>query len=158
MRESSFSGPELQSLLKSFPRRIADLPKGRLIVVGDVGLDEYVMGDVRRISPEAPVPVLEVQSQDSRLGLAANVAQNVASLGGEAWLVAVGGEDAAADDLRGKLKAVGVSPEHLVVDPSRPTTRKLRVMAGHHHIVRVDYEHKKYISAEGEKRLIEKGK
>src|ERR1700722_14577182 len=99
MRESSFSGPELQSLLKSFPRRIADLPKGRLIVVGDIGLDEYVLGDVRRISPEAPVPVLEVQTQDARLGLAANVAQNVCSLGGVAHLVAVVGQDAAAGDV-----------------------------------------------------------
>src|SRR5580704_9221058 len=100
MRESSFSGQELQTLLKSFPRRMADFSKGRLVVVGDIGLDEYVLGDVRRISPEAPVPVLEVQTEDARLGLASNVAQNVASLGGVAHMVAVVGEDGAADTLR----------------------------------------------------------
>src|SRR6478736_6579081 len=99
MKESRIEGEPLKALLKSFPQRIERLPKVRLIVVGDIGLDEYVLGDVRRISPEAPVPVLEVQSQDSRLGLAANVAQNVASLGGIAHLVAVVGADGAADDL-----------------------------------------------------------
>lgn len=131
---------------------------GRLIVIGDVGIDEYVLGDVRRISPEAPVPVLEVQTEDSRLGLTANVAQNVASLGGEALLVGVVGQDAAADQFRQMLKSADVAPEHLIVDSSRPTTRKLRVMSGHHHIVRVDYEHKKYVSADVEKRLLEKVK
>jgi rfaE bifunctional protein kinase chain/domain len=158
MNESSIEKAQLQTLLKTFPRRMESMPKGRLIVVGDVGIDEYVLGDVRRISPEAPVPVLEVQTQDSRLGLAANCAQNVASLGGEALLVAVVGQDAAADHFRGMLKSADVSAEHLIVDSSRPTTRKLRVMSGHHHIVRVDFEHKKYLSAEVEKRLVEKVK
>src|SRR5665213_791655 len=133
MNESSIEKAQLQTLLKSFPRRIESLPKGRLIVVGDIGIDQYVLGEVRRISPEAPVPVLEVQTEDSRLGLVGNVAQNVASLGGEALLVAVVGQDAAADHLRTMLKAADVSPEHLIDDASRPTTRKLRVMAGHHH-------------------------
>lgn len=158
MNESKIESPQLTALLKSFPRRIENLPKAPLIVVGDIGLDEYVMGDVRRISPEAPVPVLEVQNQDSRLGLAANVAQNVASLGGTALLVAVVGQDAAADELRARLRAAEVSPEHLIVDSGRPTTRKLRVMSGPHHIVRVDYELKRYISSEVERRLVEKVK
>ncbi len=158
MNETRFSPEQLKTLLKTFPARIEKLPKAKLIVVGDIGLDEYVLGDVRRISPEAPVPVLEVQSQDARLGLAANVAQNVASLGGVPFLVAVVGQDAAAEDLRAKLRAADVSPEHLIVDASRPTTRKLRVMSGLHHIVRVDYEHKKYIASEVEKKLVEKVK
>jgi len=156
MKESRIEGERLKALLQSFPPRMESLPKVRLVVVGDIGLDEYVLGDVRRISPEAPVPVLEVQSQDSRLGLAANVAQNVASLGGEALLVAVVGADAAADMLRAKLKQSEVSPEHLIVDASRPTTRKLRVMSGPHHIVRVDYEHKQYLSAAVENQLVAK--
>ena len=156
MKESRIEGQELTTLLGGFPRRIESLPKTRLIVVGDIGIDEYVFGDVRRISPEAPVPVLEVRNQDQRLGLAANVAQNVASLGGEACLVAVVGEDAAAEDLRSQLRAAGVSPEYLVCDPSRPTTRKLRVMSGPHHIVRVDFEKKQYLSREIEAKLIER--
>ncbi len=156
MKESRIEGEELKALLKSLPRRIEGLPKSRLIVVGDIGLDEYVLGDVRRISPEAPVPVLEVAQQDSRRGLAANVAQNVASLGGVAHLVAVVGSDGAADELRRKLQASGVSPEHLVTDPQRPTTRKLRVMSGPHHLVRVDYEKKQYLSPDIEKQLVGK--
>ncbi len=156
MKQSRIEGEPLKVLLKSFPRRMESLPKVRLIVVGDIGLDEYVLGEVRRISPEAPVPVLEVQTQDSRLGLAANVAQNVASLGGEALLVAVVGQDSAADVLRAKLKSAEVSPDHLIVDSSRPTTRKLRVMSGPHHIVRVDYEHKQYLSDAVENQLVDK--
>lgn len=156
MTETRIEGEPLKALLQSFPRRMESLPKVRLIVVGDIGLDEYVLGDVRRISPEAPVPVLEVQSEDSRLGLAANVAQNVASLGGVAHLVAVVGADGAADDLRRRLKSAEVDPQHLIVDPSRPTTRKLRVMSGPHHIVRVDFEHKRYLSAAVEKQLVDK--
>jgi rfaE bifunctional protein kinase chain/domain len=156
MKESRIDGEPLTTLLKSFPRRLESLPKARLIVIGDIGLDEYVLGDVRRISPEAPVPVLEVQTQDARLGLAANVAQNVASLGGEALLVAVVGADGAADDLRARLRAAEVSPEHLLVDASRPTTRKLRVMSGPHHLVRVDYEKKQYLSPEVEAAVVAK--
>lgn len=154
MKESRIEGVQLKTLLQAFPARMDHLPKSRLIVIGDIGLDEYVMGDVRRISPEAPVPVLEVQSTDARLGLAANVAQNVASLGGEALLVAVVGRDGAAEELRAKLRAAEVSPEYLIVDPSRPTTRKLRVMSGPHHLVRVDYEHKQYLSAEVETAVV----
>lgn len=156
MKQTRIEGEALKALLKSFPKRMETLPKVRLLVVGDIGLDEYVLGDVRRISPEAPVPVVEVQSQDSRLGLAANVAQNVASLGGEALLVAVVGADGAADVLRAKLKSAEVSPEHLIVDSSRPTTRKLRVMSGPHHIVRVDFEHKQYLSEAVENQLVAK--
>ena len=156
MKESRIEGDQLKALLKSLPRRMEALPKSRLIVVGDIGLDEYVMGDVRRISPEAPVPVLEVQAQNARLGLAANVAQNVASLGGEALLVAVVGADSAAEDLRARLKAAEVSPEHLIVDSSRPTTRKLRVMSGPPHLVRVDYEKKQYRSAAIEAQAVQK--
>ena len=91
------------------------------------------------------MPVLEVKSEDRRLGLAANVAQNVASLGGVAHMVSIVGDDATADACA-KSSEAGVSADHLIVDPSRPTTRKLRVMTGHHHIVRVDYEHKRYFS------------
>jgi rfaE bifunctional protein kinase chain/domain len=154
MKETSIGSVQLRTLLSTFPHRIESLTGGRLIVVGDIGLDEYVLGAVRRISPEAPVPVLEVQSQDSRLGLAANVAQNVVSLGGTAWLVGVVGQDASADVLRLKLRQAGVNADFLVVDEGRPTTRKLRVMAGHHHIVRVDYEHKQYLSSDAEARMI----
>ncbi len=144
---------KLQSGLKS---RLPQLKGKKLLIIGDIGLDEYVMGEVKRISPEAPVPVVEVNSQDERLGLAANVAQNVQSLGGTAELVAVIGQDMAAEKLTHLLKKADVNPEHLISCSDRPTTRKLRIMAEHHHIVRVDFEHRKFLSPEDESRVLKK--
>jgi rfaE bifunctional protein kinase chain/domain len=145
-------GPqEKASLISQIPL----LQGKRILIIGDVGLDEYVMGQVRRISPEAPVPVLEVEEEDVRLGLAANVAQNVVSLGGEAMLVSVVGEDTGANLLKDLSQKNGVSWDYMIVDNSRPTTRKTRVMAKHHHLVRVDYELRKYLSSETENRIVE---
>lgn len=126
----------------------------KLLILGDVGLDEYVLGEVRRISPEAPVPVLEVDSQDMRLGLAANVAQNVTALGGVPYLISVVGRDSGADRLRELFQAKGVSTDYLIEDLERPTTRKTRVMAKHHHLVRVDYESRKFLSPEAEAKTV----
>ncbi len=126
----------------------------KVLILGDVGLDEYVLGQVRRISPEAPVPVLDVEQEDLRLGLSANVAQNVASLGGVPLLLSVVGNDEGAHKLKELSLKAGVSWTSVIVDNSRPTTRKTRVMAGPHHIVRVDYELRKYLSAETENKLL----
>lgn len=145
-------GPQEKALLIN---QIPFLKGKKILIIGDVGLDEYVMGQVRRISPEAPVPVLEVEEEDMRLGLAANVAQNVASLGGEAMLISVVGDDTGANLLRDLFAKSGVSWDYMIVDKARPTTRKTRVMAKHHHLVRVDYELRKYLSADAEARLIE---
>lgn len=145
--------------MKDFTQSLtAGLPQlnGReVVIVGDVGVDEYTLGQVRRISPEAPVPVVEVEKEESRLGLAANVAQNVSGLGGIPRLISVIGDDSGAGLLKDLLKAAEVPVEHLVVDRSRPTTRKLRVMVQNHHIVRVDYEKRKFLSAEIEALVIE---
>jgi rfaE bifunctional protein kinase chain/domain len=146
-----------QRLIKYAPfllQHIGDLRGREVLIIGDVGLDEYVLGQVRRISPEAPVPVVEVDTEESRLGLSANVAQNVASLGGVPKLISVVGRDAAADQLRSLLQAGGASPDLLVVDPARPTTRKLRVMVQNHHIVRVDYERRQFLSPQIEDELL----
>lgn len=126
----------------------------KLLVLGDVGLDEYILGEVRRISPEAPVPVLEVEGEDQRLGLAANVSQNLVSLGGIPFTVAVVGQDTGSEILQALYKKNKVSWDAMVVDSKRPTTRKTRVMAKHHHLVRVDYEVKKYLSPETESKVI----
>lgn len=147
------AGPaEKKALLESLPK----LKGKRILIVGDVGLDEYVLGNVRRISPEAPVPVLEVESEDKRLGLAANISQNVVSLGGVAMTVGVVGADAGADMLKGLFRKFGVSWDEMIVDDARPTTRKTRVMAQHHHLVRVDYELSKYLSPEMEKKVLKR--
>ena len=81
---------------KNILDKISSLEGKKILIIGDVGLDEYIMGQVRRISPEAPVPVLEVENEDLRLGLAANVAQNAVSLGGKVSLISVVGDDAVA--------------------------------------------------------------
>lgn len=146
-------GPdEKKKLISSLPK----LKGKKILIIGDVGVDEYVMGEVRRISPEAPVPVLEVESEDLRLGLAGNVAQNIVSLGGEALLLAVIGQDRGAEHLTELCRKVGVSTKDLVVDAQRPTTRKSRIMAKHHHVVRVDYENRKFIAPETEKKIIDR--
>ncbi len=134
--------------------KISQFTSKKVLVVGDVGVDEYIMGNVRRISPEAPVPVLEVTGEDRRLGLAANVAQNVTSLGGQVSLISVIGSDQGAQILRDLLKQSGVSTEGLVVDEKRPTTRKTRVMTGHHHLVRVDHEVVRHFSKETEDKIL----
>lgn len=136
-------------------RSLEHLKGKKILVVGDIGLDEYVMGQVRRISPEAPVPVLEVEEEDNRLGLAANVAQNISSLGGIPMLVSVVGCDLGATMLKDLCLKSKVSWDYVIEDKARPTTRKTRVMTGHHHIVRVDYEVKRYLSQETEDRVFD---
>ncbi len=143
--------PVQKDQLKSW---IEQMNSTKVLIIGDVGLDEYLLGRVRRISPEAPVPVLEVDKQETRLGLSGNVAQNISSLGGKPILLAVVGADAAADKLRGLLKENAVDVDQLVVDESRPTTLKTRVMAGHNHIVRVDHERRQFIDAKVEEELL----
>lgn len=135
-------------------RDLAKLDGREVVIVGDIGVDEYTLGQVRRISPEAPVPVVEVEKEESRLGLAANVAQNVSGLGGIPRLVSVVGDDTGASLIRDLLKVAEVPTDLLVIDRSRPTTRKLRVMVQNHHIVRVDYEQKKFLSAEVENQVM----
>lgn len=126
----------------------------KIIIIGDVGVDEYVDGSVKRISPEAPVPVVDVKKEACHLGLSANVAQNIASLGGKPCLISVVGDDGAAGTFKQLLKDNEVDCSSLVVDPERPTTRKLRVMAGPHHIVRVDYELRRFLKPEIEAKIL----
>lgn len=119
---------------------ISDFASKKVLVVGDIGIDMYLMGEVKRLSPEAPVPVLDVSSETQRLGLAANVAQNIQSLGGQCHLLSVVGDDPAAAEMRELLNSNGVHSYDLVVDSERPTTRKMRLLSGQHHIARVDFE------------------
>jgi rfaE bifunctional protein kinase chain/domain len=156
MQENSLSVEQMNQHQKHVLENLGTLAGKRLVVVGDVGLDEYVLGNVSRISPEAPVPVVDVKNLEFRIGLAGNVAQNVASLGGEALMVGVVGGDPASEGLRDLLVNAGVDPEHLIVDESRPTTRKVRVMAEHHHIVRVDYENRRYLDAAVQEAVLSK--
>jgi rfaE bifunctional protein kinase chain/domain len=115
------------------------VPKARVLVVGDAMLDEYLIGDVERISPEAPVPIVKVRERRYALGGAANVAENVVASGAKCQLVATAGADSAGDRLAKMLKDVGVTGSGpLRID--RPTTLKTRVVARSQQMVRVDEE------------------
>jgi rfaE bifunctional protein kinase chain/domain len=111
----------------------------RVLIVGDVMLDEYWFGDVRRISPEAPVPIVHVTRSDERPGGAANVARNVVSLGAQATLLSVVGADSTADRLRTALDGAGVKHQ-FNVDPAIRTTLKLRLIGQNQQMLRVDFE------------------
>ena len=155
----NFITPEdLQVKKRSVAEKLDKLANGRLLVVGDICLDEYYLGDVKRISPEAPVPVLEVKNQEQRLGLAANVAQNVVSLKGQCHLLGVVGDDSTAQDLKALMTEAGVKTDSLIVDSERPTTRKTRLMTGNHHIARVDFERKQFLSKSTEKQLLDRAR
>ena len=112
----------------------------RVLVLGDVMLDEFLWGRVSRISPEAPVPVVQVESQSFHLGGAGNVAANVRSLGGRAVLAAAVGEDAAGQRVREALLAAGVESRLAALGGTRPTTLKTRILAHSQQVVRADRE------------------
>ena len=113
----------------------------RVTVVGDVMLDHFVVGQVDRISPEAPVPVVRFARDEFRLGGAANVAHNVAALGGVARVIGVVGDDTFAKQLEADGRAAGLDVSGLVTDVSRPTTRKMRIVTlRNQQVARIDYE------------------
>lgn len=137
----------VETLLASFVGK-------HVVVVGDVMLDEYVRGDVARISPEAPVPVVDLTERQLMPGGAANAAANIVSLGAKATIVGVVGADGPADQLRVAMKERGIATDALVVTKERPTTHKLRIVARSQQIVRVDVESREKLSAESDARLV----
>lgn len=125
-----------------------------VLVVGDAMLDRFIIGRVTRISPEAPVPVVRFDRESYRLGGAANVAHNVASLGGRATLVAVTGQDDAAATLTSACRHAGIGPM-LVGDGARSTTTKMRIVTERNQqVARVDYEVDTDVAGEVEQRVI----
>ncbi len=138
----------IKEITQERARTIADAFAGkRIIVLGDLMLDEFIWGRVRRISPEAPVPVVEVDRQTLALGGAGNVVSNLVALGGAATPIGVLGDDPDAARLRGAFGELGVSTVRLVVDASRPTTVKTRIIAHNQQVVRADRESRARIDA-----------
>jgi rfaE bifunctional protein kinase chain/domain len=117
-------------------------PGKRIAVIGDLMIDRYYWGVVRRVSPEAPVPVVEVESESVRLGGAANVAHNIRSLGGTPVLIGLIGDDHAGAMLRDLAREAGFDGSGIIADATRPTTIKTRVIAQGQHVVRIDNESK----------------
>lgn len=119
----------------------------RILVVGDLMIDHYVWGEVDRISPEAPVPVVAVTSEDDTLGGCGNVVNNVVALGGRVFLTGVVGTGADGDMILAKCGALGVDVDGVIREPDRPTTRKTRVFAANQHVLRIDRETRRQIAA-----------
>jgi rfaE bifunctional protein kinase chain/domain len=145
----------LQAILKNLHRQAVERPQ-KVLVVGDVGLDRYTVGAVDRISPEAPVPIVRVEQELHKLGLAANVADNLRALGGEPLLLGVVGRDRVADDFKKVLKESKISDSHLVVDSTRRTVLKERIVSDRQQLLRVDYEDLGALSGALSKRLEQK--
>lgn len=148
----------MPQLNKQRAAELIDAMRGRKIVVlGDVMLDEFVWGDVTRISPEAPVPVVDIRRESVHLGGAANVLANIVALGAKACVVGVLGHDAAGERLRANLKEVSPRQpdDYLVVDQNRPTTIKTRIIAHNQLVVRADREARTLINGNTEKQILD---
>lgn len=128
----------------------------RVLVIGDLMLDEFLWGRARRIAPEAPVPVVEIERESLRIGGAGNVAANLAALGAQPLIVGVIGADSAGQRLSQEFTKIGISTDALVTDETRPTTIKTRIIAHSQHVVRADRECKTPVNELVERQLIDK--
>jgi D-beta-D-heptose 7-phosphate kinase / D-beta-D-heptose 1-phosphate adenosyltransferase len=140
-----------------FEKRLTEIGQQTILCIGDLMLDDFVYGDVARISPEAPAPVIRVTREDVIVGGAGNVARNIASLGAKCLFVGVIGDDVTGTILREELgRSKGAIRLHLLVDRSRPTTRKLRFVSEHYstHLLRADWELSHPLDAKTEAALI----
>lgn len=146
-----FSKSKLNDISKSFTNK-------KVAVVGDMMLDCYFWGDVKRISPEAPVPVVEIDDEFFRFGGAANVALNILTLGAVPFPLGVIGDDNDGNIFSNLLSERGIDPSGMIIDNSRPTTAKTRVIAGKQHIVRIDKESKQSIKKSIEKKILKRFK
>ncbi|HLC65527.1 MAG TPA: D-glycero-beta-D-manno-heptose-7-phosphate kinase [Candidatus Nanoarchaeia archaeon] len=128
----------------------------RVLVIGDIMLDKYIWGNVTRISPEAPVQIVDVQDENYTVGGAGNTAANIASLGGEPVIIGVAGNDDSWRQLQEEMKKKKISTNGIIVDGSRKTTRKVRVMGGKQQLIRIDHENREKISEGIEEEVIRK--
>ncbi len=137
--------------LNTLFKRLSGLP---IAVLGDVMLDRYIWGNAERISPEAPVPVVFVEGETTRLGGAANVAWNIRAIGAKPFLFGVIGEDISSRHLKDIMEEYDISSDYLVSDAERPTTSKSRIIARGQQVVRIDRENLYDVSRSVENRLI----
>ena len=129
-------------------------PETKVLVIGDIIMDEYIWGDVSRISPEAPVPVVEVKQETKMLGGAANVINNIASLGGRPILCGVIGNDPTGEEIVERVKGLDLVYDGIIFESDRHTSIKTRVVAHNQQVVRFDRESRKEIRPESKNRLL----
>src|SRR5262245_28849470 len=143
--------------MRNLETQLAKLSRQTVLCIGDLMLDDFVYGDVSRISPEAPAPVIAVRREDVVIGGAGNVARNIAALGGRCIFLGVIGNDIAGRTLKAAFGDYrkNIRPQ-LIVDKNRPTTRKLRFVSEHHstHLLRPDWEQAKPIDAKIEAAMV----
>jgi len=135
----------MPSILKQRAEEITrQLRASKIVVLGDVMLDEFLWGEVTRISPEAPVPVVDIKRESTHLGGAANVLANLLALGAQACVIGVIGDDFAGERIQSSVhdKSALQTDDQLIADRSRPTTIKTRIIAQHQMVVRADREHR----------------
>mgnify|MGYP001610017714 CR=1 FL=1 len=126
----------------------------KILVVGDIMLDKYIWGDVSRISPEAPVQVVNVLKETYEPGGASNVANNVATLDGNAFMVGIAGDDEAKKILFNELKIREINTDGIFIDNEKPTTQKIRIVGRSQQLLRVDYEKKEHVHKNIEKAMV----
>lgn len=126
----------------------------KIFIIGDIMLDRYLLGDVTRISPEAPVQVFDIRKSEYRLGGAANVGFNVKTLGSNPVLIGIIGDDSEGLLLKNEMKKLSLDTEGLIIENQRPTTCKTRVISDSHHLLRIDSESKSDISSDSKKKIM----
>ena len=129
-----------QAALNRIRKVVGSFRKKKILIIGDLILDEFIWGDVSRISPEAPVPVVWVKRESFMPGGSCNVANNISALGGKAYLAGLIGNDMMAAVLRQELERSGIDTSGVISDDGRPTTVKTRIVAQHQQVVRIDRE------------------
>lgn len=143
--------------LKNKVKNLNSIPnKPSILVVGDLMIDRYISGNASRLSPEAPVPIVNVKNETSTLGGAGNVVQNLVTLGAKVTIAGMIGDDEAGQQVIKLLEDDGVKVETLLKDHTRPTTVKTRVLVGSHQLVRIDRETTSPISIDLENQLVKK--
>ncbi|MCB0725003.1 MAG: D-glycero-beta-D-manno-heptose-7-phosphate kinase [Ignavibacteriae bacterium] len=140
---------------KSVEGLLSNSKNRKIFIIGDVMLDKYMMGEVTRVSPEAPVQVFDIKKTEYKLGGAANVSHNVNSLGAYPFLIGVIGDDEEATMFKDVMGGFGQNTGGLIAESGRPTTAKTRVIADSHHLLRIDSESKEDISEETENKILE---
>lgn len=126
----------------------------KILVIGDIMLDKYIWGDVSRISPEAPVQVVNVLRETYEAGGAANVANNISALSGKAFMAGIAGNDEAKNILLEELKRKGIDVSGIFIDKDKPTTQKVRIIGKSQQLLRVDYENKEHVHKNIEESII----
>ena len=142
----------------NFRQIVEEFKNKRILVIGDVMIDAYLLGNVNRVSPEAPVPIVSLQKEEERLGGAANVAINLVAMGASAVICSVIGNDRSGKKMIELLESNTISAEGLVLSNNRETTVKTRVIGNNQHLIRIDSEQTNDIDSSEELQLIEKVK